>query len=103
MWQLKNQGMIDHQVVMVNAMNNRGNSSVIKFGGYDMNALKAEVTDLTVLRTKDASSYSLTASVFDYGSNSLLSGVNKNVHLNPHLPYLYVPDADATHIYYVIN
>ena len=51
---------------MVNAMNVRGNSSVIKFGGYDQNAL-AEGTTLTVLRTKSEKSYTLIASEFHYG------------------------------------
>lgn len=94
--------MIDHQVVMVNAMNTRGNSSVIKFGGYDESALQAG-SSLVVLRTKSEKSFTLIAAEFYYGAVNLLSGVAKDIELNPHLPYLYVPDADITHIMYQIN
>lgn len=94
--------MIDHEIVMVNAMNVRGNSSVVKFGGYDQNALKAG-TSLTVLRTKDEKGYILKASEFKYDSTSLISGIPKDVDLNPQLPYMYVPDSDSTHVFYVIN
>ena len=87
---------------MVNAMNVRGNSSVIKFGGYDENAL-ADGNTLTVLRTKNEKSFTLLASDFYYGDTSLLTGVPKDIDLNPHLPYLYVPDADITHVMYKIN
>lgn len=59
---------------MVNAMNTRGNSSVVKFGGYDQNALKAG-TSLTVLRTKNEKGYTLIASEFFYGTSNLLTGV----------------------------
>ena len=74
--------MIDHEIVMVNAMNVRGNSSVVKFGGYDQNALKAG-TSLTVLRTKDEKGYILSASSFTYDTTSLLSGYAKDIDLNP--------------------
>ena len=96
--------MINHQIIMVNAMNKRGDSSVVKFGGWDQNAL-ADGSSLTVLRTKDETSYTLIASKFFYGTHDLLpnTGVTKDIELSPHLPYLYVPDADATHLFTEIN
>ena len=103
MWQLKhNQSVIDHQIVMVNAMNQRGNSSVIKFGGWDQSALKPG-TQLTVLKTKDEKSWTLSASEFLYNGTSLITGIDKRIDLNPHLPYLYIPDADWTHFAFTIN
>ena len=95
--------MIDHQVVMVNAMNTRGNHSVIKFGGWDLNALEAG-SQLTVLKTQDEKSWTLTASKFMYGDESLLKNeVEKNIDINPHLPYLYIPNADFTHFGLTLN
>ena len=87
---------------MVNAMNTRGNSSIIKFGGWDLDALDPG-TSLTVLKTANEKSWTLIASEFMYNNKSLLTGVNKNVDLNPHLPYLYIPDGDWTHFAFVIN
>jgi len=94
--------MIDHQVVMVNAMNQRGNSSIIKFGGWDQSALKPG-SSLTVLKTKDEKSWTLSASEFLYNGTNLITGIDKRIDLNPHLPYLYIPDADWTHFAFTIN
>ena len=104
MWQLRHdQKMIDHQVVMVNAMNTRGNSSVIKFGGWDLEALTPG-TSLTVLKTENEKSWTLKSSLFSYnGTNLFTSVVEKNIDLNPHLPYLYIPDADWTHFAYSMH
>jgi hypothetical protein len=94
--------MIDHQVVMVNAMPTPGNSSVVKFGGYDMNALVTN-EKYTVLRSKDKTNFNVKSNTFNYGTENLLNGVYKDIHLNPHLPYLYIPEADWTHVAFQLN
>jgi hypothetical protein len=57
---------------MVNAMNTRGNSSVIKFGGYDSSAILSGAP-LVVLRTINEKSFTLVASEFFFNDVSLLN------------------------------
>jgi len=88
---------------MVNAMNTRGNSSVIKFGGWDSDSLNPG-TSLTVLKTVDEKSWTLVASEFTYNNTSVFTNTAvKNIDLNPHLPYLYIPEGDWTHFAFTIN
>ena len=39
MYQLKQQGLIDYNTIMVNMRNDHGNSSIIKFGSWDKSTL----------------------------------------------------------------
>ena len=71
--------------------------------GWDLNALEAG-SQLTVLKTQDEKSWTLTASKFMYNNTSLLNNeVEKNIDINPHLPYLYIPNADFTHFGLTLN
>ena len=40
MYQLVNNKIIDHNIVMVNMKNEHGNSSIVKFGSWDTSTLK---------------------------------------------------------------
>lgn len=35
--------------------------------------------------------------------NNYLTGIKKNIHIDPHLPYLYLPEADWTHFAFFLN
>ena len=61
LFQLKNQGIIDHPSFSIYARENPGDTkSVIKFGGYDEEGLKAN-TKLTILRTEDNRQWGINA------------------------------------------
>lgn len=40
---------------------------------------------------------------FYINTDSYLKGISKNIHIDPHLPYLYMPLADWTHFGLTIN
>ena len=80
---------------MINSLNSSGNSSVIKFGGWDIGSLTPG-NSLQVLRTKNEKSWTLLAGNIMYNKTLVLTGVNKEINLSPHLPYLYIPDSDWT-------
>lgn len=96
MWQLKNHGLIDHMTLMLNSNVEDGDSSVLKFGSWDKSALKAGET-LKNFKTKDSTSWAVTANNFLLDGLSYVSGVIKDIDFSPHLPYLYLPNGDWTH------
>ena len=51
MYQLTSKGIINNNVVMVNMLNDHGNSSIVKFGSWDENALKSG-EPLNLFKTK---------------------------------------------------
>jgi hypothetical protein len=87
---------------MINSNVKDGNSSVVKFGSWDPSAL-APGASLTTLRTNDAKNWVLKSSEIKLNGVSFLSGVDKEVEISPHLPYLYMPDAEWSHFAYAMN
>ena len=93
MWQLKNAGYIDHNVVSFYVRMESGNSSVIKFGSYDESGIEPGHR-LRVFKTIAINSWSLRANNLKLGVEALKTSGYRQISLEPQLPYLYMPDAD---------
>ena len=70
-----------------------GNSSVVKFGGYDESALKGE---LNIFSTTTTDAWMLTAKGFSFGGNDDNTWQNEARHVvfSPDKPFLYLPPTD---------
>lgn len=90
LYQLKQQGMIDHCIVSFYVKPESGNTSQIKFGSWDKSAFDGE---LLMFRTTSQYSWALNANQFKLGAVDLLLG-DRFVQMDPMYPYLYIPDAD---------
>lgn len=60
--QLKQKGLITHSVISIYQNNEYGNSSYVKFGGWDLEALQTN-TSLYMVKTELVSDWRI---VFDY-------------------------------------
>jgi hypothetical protein len=69
-----------------------GNSSNIKFGGWDPAAL-APGADLKMFRTVSTSHWDLKSDDFLMGGKPFLQDV-RYISIDPHIPYLYIPTYD---------
>jgi hypothetical protein len=87
---------------MINSNVKEGNSSVVKFGSWDPSAL-AHGEHLTTLRTRNAKNWVLKSQEIKLNGVSFLSGVDKDIDISPHLPYLYMPDGEWSHFAYTLN
>jgi hypothetical protein len=87
---------------MINSNLNNGNSSVVKFGSWDPSAL-APGRPLTMIRTTSARTWALAASEFKLAGVSFLTGIEKEIDISPHLPYLYIPDPEWTQYAWHLN
>ena len=87
---------------MINTNLIDGNSSVVKFGSWDPSAL-AQGAHLTTLRTRNAKNWVLKSQEIKLNGVSFLSGVDKDIDISPHLPYLYMPDGEWSHFAYTLN
>lgn len=85
--QLQSQGLIDHQVVMLNL------PEVIKFGGWDEGSV-ASGESLDLLKTASSTEWLLEAGEVQILGKSISKQEDKLISLAPHLEHVYVPDAD---------
>jgi hypothetical protein len=76
--------------------------SFIKFGDWDQNAITPGHT-LKMFKTNSRSKWSIPAQDIWFNDEKILDGVEKLLELNPHLPFIYIPEADWTHFGYAIN
>ena len=92
MWQLKNQGHVDQNVVQVyTGESSFGNNSYIKFGSWDEDSTTEE---LYTMKTFDFTTWSLRAKSFEFSSKEFLPNEDRIVDFSPHSKYIYLPDAD---------
>jgi len=70
-----------------------GNSSVVKFGGYDESALKGE---MNIFSTTTTDAWMLTAKGFSFGGNDDNTSQSEPRHVvfSPDKPFLYLPPTD---------
>lgn len=87
MKQLQSQGLIDHQVVMLNL------PEVIKFGGWDEGSM-ANGESLDLLKTASSTEWLLEAGEVQILGKSISKREDKLISLAPHLEHIYVPDSD---------
>lgn len=89
MWQLEHvQEYIDNSVVMINVDLTLGNSSVVKFGGYDEKSLKDDLNIYNVTAPYDQ--WMLTATGYTFG-NDVNTDEAIHVVFSPDKPFLYMP------------
>lgn len=87
---------------MVNMLNVHGNSSVVKFGSWDSNTLQSGQS-LMIFPSKSTKEWTLISPKILLNNADLGLAVAKDLVLSPHLPYLYLPEADWSHIAYYLN
>ena len=93
--------MIDYPVVSIYTRNEFGNSSIVKFGGWDESALK-NGTSLRMYRLgndTEGSNLALVVRNISIGNLTFLGGdLNKQeqVHFNPAVPFVYASESDFT-------
>ena len=91
-----------------------GNSSIVKFGGWDAAGIKnGDVSSLRMLQTKSNSEWMLNAQVITQGSQQAEpqqftgdyvaitatdSSQPRDIFIDPQVSFLYVPELDFTHI-----
>lgn len=94
MWQLKNNGYIDQLVFSVYLQMKVGNSTHIKFGGFDEEGIKSgKASDLVFLKTKDVGSWKLGLQTVKLGEE-MVAIDNRLALFELAYPYIYVPMAD---------
>ena len=99
MWQLKNQGLIDYNTVMVNMQNNHGNSSIIKFGSWDKDTMVQDgIETLHIFPCTSNGSWNLESIYQSYNEKAFVGVGAKTMVISPHLPYLYMPKPEWTHV-----
>ena len=86
---------------MINAQNTHGNSSVVKWGSWDQNAIMPG--EQLVLQQTLGLNWTLMAKNFYMFDEVYLKDVPKKIHVDPHLPYMYLPEADYTHFAFTLN
>jgi len=96
MVQLQQTGKISNNVVAFYTRMEDGNSSHIKFGGWDQSAI-AEGGSLVMVRTRDVNSFQLNAHQFYIGEELFLDKI-RAIDIDPMLPYIYMPDLDYVKI-----
>ena len=91
---LKNNKMIDHEIVSIYTRNELGNSSIIKFGSWDQSALKSGET-LKMFRLGNLQDLTVR------GMNTSYSGISFNqtwINFNPAVPYIHLSPDDWSKI-----
>lgn len=71
------------------------NSSNVKFGSWDAEAIVGG-HELQVFKCQDLTAWRVGAKNFAIGSDAFIPGATRYLEMNPHLPYLYLPDEDWT-------
>ena len=93
MYQLKQQQIITHNIVSIYQSNVPGNSSFVKFGGWDPEAIIGKNESLiyfTKTNTTNTWNFEVDEIHFDGTKAQYLYWIYVN--LNPSLPYMYIPD-----------
>jgi hypothetical protein len=93
MWQLKNQGKIDHNVVSFYIRATEGNYSTAKFGSYDEQGM-LDKSILAIYRTESLSSWGIMAREIQCNHYNLTDNQTRTFHFDTALPYLYMPQSD---------
>ena len=102
LWQLQYKKKIDNMLFSVFVSNDRGLTSHIKFGDWDQSAIVPGKT-LQMFKTNDINAWSLPAKDINWNHKLILTDVPKNIQLNPHLPYMYIPKGSWTHLAFNIQ
>lgn len=89
LFQLKEQGKIDHMTISFYVREHSGNYSSVKFGSYDASGI-APGTKMAIYRTRENVRWTLTVNRFAVNSHTPLSQV-REMEFDFSLPYLYVP------------
>lgn len=86
--------MIDYEIVSIYTKGEAGNSSLVKFGGWDQSGLLSG-ENLKMYRTHSANDLSLFFNHAKIGNFQMSSTtIKRRVHLNPAVPFIYMPKTD---------
>ena len=95
-WQMKNKGLIDHQIVTVVP------NQYVQFGIWDSSALKTN-TKIKMVKTQNQNSWNLPISKLECGANQFLRNAPRTVELAQNMPYVYIPDSDWNQFAYKMS
>mmetsp|Transcript_5551 Transcript_5551/g.9502 ORF Transcript_5551/g.9502 Transcript_5551/m.9502 type:complete len:159 (+) Transcript_5551:624-1100(+) len=110
MWQLKNNGYIDHMIFSVYMQMNEGNSTHIKFGGFDEEGIKGgdAKKNLIFLKTKDKTTWEIPLQTVKLGETMLdvtagSKETDRFVLFELAYPFIYMPLSDFQVIAKALN
>jgi len=103
MQQLVEHNVITHPIVAINARDSSsttGSDTVVKFGGWDKTMVKDEKLMLlyTVPDDNGKAQFALKSQNWKMGGVDINKSVEKVVHFNPSLPYMYIPVSDYSQL-----
>ena len=92
--QLKLNGYIENKVFSIYTSRNLGNSTHIRFGGYDLNGI-AENESLKYIRTINQSTWAVEIGKLSIGGKTMdINYEEKTLQFDPAVPYIYLPSSD---------
>ena len=99
MLQLKSRGFIDYNIISIYMSQDKGNSSSVKFGGWDTNAMIFPGTPY-MLKTIDDQSWALQMNNFRFTTitSEWKFSLTPKILFEPSLPFIYIPDGDFMNI-----
>ena len=107
MYQLKNNGHIENMIFSVYLKMKEGNTTHIKFGGYDAEGIEGEdVNNLKFLKTRKSDTWSIEMQSSDIAGTSIFAqgaSSSRYAQLELAYPYIHVPISDFTKIAAAFN
>lgn len=100
MYQLKKQGLIDHITLSFDLREEYGNTSYVKFGGFDRIAMANKTIDeFKLFKTRDTSDWYLPVNGFETTNGNPFNypGII-SFELDPSVPFIYVPARKLTYV-----
>lgn len=98
MYNLKRDGIIDHNIVSVYVCKGTGKSMVL-FGSWDKHAMKIDEHNTPILKFISAPStkdWSLNGLSFEFKGTK--TAVSRKISIAPQYPHVYIPDTDFSKI-----
>ena len=104
LYQLKENKYIDHIIFSVYLKMEFGNTTHIKFGGYDEEGIiGGNPYDMQFLKTKSVNTWAVDLMKVEIGNKNSTIGKNRKVLFELAYPYIYVPQLDFIYLAKVIN
>jgi len=72
---------------------NSGNSSILEFGSWDVKGM-APSSEIRFFRCVDNKNLWIKANSFMFDYDTFISAEDRYLDINPHLPYIYLPNND---------
>lgn len=93
MYQLQQAGNITNNILAIYTGFQNGNSSILHFGSWDQKGM-APNAEIRFYQCFDDKNFWIQANHFEFDYDVFLTGETRYLDINPHLPYIYMPNQD---------